>query len=196
MPPALRPEASLYHVRIYIILIGTYCIIRGNTQGPGERCSVPRCHGHESANADLRERAKSSARTGSIARRSPMHVLPGSLKPRAMWTRRSRSSHLQRTGQTPMMETKYSTTLGRGQPLSVALALLSSDGLRDEMRNAGSVRTRRCVMKCTGRRQHASAYPVIEVALVSGCETRRENTLRLMNAPEECINTKGTPLQT
>jgi hypothetical protein len=52
-------------------------------------------------------------------------------------------------------------TFGRGQPLSVALALSSSGGIRDEIGRAGSARTRRYVMKCVGRRQHASAYPVI-----------------------------------
>jgi hypothetical protein len=54
-------------------------------------------------------------------------------------------------------------------------------------------------MKCAGRRQNASAYPVIEVALVNEYETRRENTMCLMNAPEECMYSgpmKGTPLQT
>jgi hypothetical protein len=71
---------------------------------------------------------------------------------------------------------EHSTTLGREQPLSIALALSSLERLGDEIGAAGSA-SARCLMKCAGMRQNASAYPVTEVAVVSGCETRRERIL-------------------
>ena len=70
---------------------------------------------------------------------------------------------------------------------------------RDEMGGTGSARARQCVIRCADRRQNASAYPVIEVALSEWARTA--NTLCLMNALEEYIiansgTTKGTPFQT
>jgi len=55
------------------------------------------------------------------------------------------------------------------------------------MGGAGSAGARRCVMKCTGRKQNAVAYPVTEIALVSGRETRGVKR-RLMIALAECMN--------
>lgn len=42
-------------------------------------------------------------------------------------------------------------------------------------------------MKCKGKKQNAVAYPVTEIALVSGRDIREEN-IRLMIALDECMN--------
>ena len=165
-------DALRYHVRIY-------SLIRGDTQCPV--CSVSRYRAamDTKAYAPSRVRATSSTRTGSIARRSPIHVIPcapTASNPRSMWTTTTSAT----CKATPRTTTEHSPMLERGQPLSVALALssLSSDGLRDEMCAHGrSAWARRCVMKCASRMQNVSAYPFLEIVLRSGREERRERIL-------------------
>jgi hypothetical protein len=56
---------------------------------------------------------------------------------------------------------------------------------RDGWYCTGLAGARRCVMKCTGRKQNAVAYPVTEISVVSGREIRGEK-IRLMIALDEC----------
>ena len=56
--------------------------------------------------------------------------------------------------------------------------------MMDEIEGAGSASAKRCAVKCTGITQNAVAYPVTEIALVSGRGEMRGDNRRSLGEPE------------